>query len=82
MTKTEARKLARQSTRYGYYRYGVDLSAICPQCRHPVGVKRRPFEVDSKGRPLNEVEQLRRAVFDHLQWGCDLALKQFDGVYR
>ena len=68
MTKTEMRKLAQESTSYGYYDHGATLSVKCPLCKCDVVTSYSMWAMDDKGRYMTKVAQLRAAVLDHLVW--------------
>lgn len=73
MKKTEIRKLAQQSTLYGYFDYGATLAVNCPlKC----GMVETPYSMwatDSKGKRLSKIQQLRVAVAEHLEVSHDTA---------
>ena len=72
MNITQARALAQKSTQYGDYDHSATLSVDCTQCRD---VDHKRFTVttvysmwatDGKGKRLSKIQQLRRAVLEHL----------------
>lgn len=79
---TEARKLARRSTDHGHYEKGSTLSVNCPMCRSLISISYSLHATDSKGKRLSKIDQLRREVFEHVQWNCDGNTRLFDGFYR
>jgi hypothetical protein len=68
MTKTEMRRLAQQSTRYGFFDYGAKLAVDCPLCRKHVEVVYSMWTTDGKGKRLSKIQQVRAEVFEHLKW--------------
>lgn len=87
MTKTEARRLAKQATRYGYFKAGREVSADCPVCRErqSAEIQHRTFPAP-KGRPCNigpngertvfrlerDMEALDRVMIEHLMEWCGI----------
>jgi len=72
MNITQARKLAHQSTQYGYFDHGDTLAVDCRTCRdvdhkrHTVTTVYSMWATDGKGKRLNKIQQVRRAVLEHL----------------
>lgn len=71
MTKTEMRKLAQQSTRYGYFDYGSELAVDCPLCRKHIRVAYHLWAADGKGKRLNKIAQLRAGMVEHFSQAHD-----------
>ena len=64
MTTTKPETLARESTRYGYFRKTADSSWVrCPVCREAVVAVYHPWST-----PREIVKFLRSAVLDHLTY--------------
>jgi hypothetical protein len=71
MNITQARKLAHTSTQYGYFDQGGTLWVNCPLrkdgCSHRPATTYSMWATDGKGKRLNKIQQIRRAVFEHLR---------------
>ncbi len=68
MTKTEIRKLAKESTSYGYFDHGATVSVNCPLCHRRIEADYSMWATDDKGNRLNKVQQVRAAVAEHLTY--------------
>jgi hypothetical protein len=71
MTKTEMRKLAKQSTCHGFFDHGAKLSANCPACKKRIQVDYSIHSRDSKGRAMSKTAQIHAEMFEHLKWDCE-----------
>ena len=70
MKVTEIRRLAMQSTRYGWYDHGSTVAATCPLCRKHVVTQYSMWATAPNGKRLSKIQQARNGVADHLASEC------------